>query len=1167
MDRLNLSTIYHENNKIFDYPDLIEAQVRSYDLFLEENIKSLFDEINPIVDNTGKLWVLEFLDYRFGDITRSSKEAIRKGLSYVRPLYFNVELTNKVTGEVKQQELFIAELPIMTESGSFIINGHERVVIHQIVRAEGVLFTENGKAFNKQRLYSAKLITAIGPWVTFEVNKHNVMSLKFAPRKNKILVTTLLRALGYSTNSDILNLFSDVDNNQDRKFIESTLVKDPTHNHTEAVLEIYRKIRPDISVNYDNALAYINSLFFNPRKLYLGKTGRYKLNKKLGFDRPLDKDNYVLFKEDIVAIVKRLIEVSNGVIPADDVDSLSNRRVKSVGELLSDYIRVGVRRVEKIVKDRMSIMSTDELLTPSMLISAKPFVSVINEFFGSSAVSVSMDQANVLSEISNKRRVTAGGPGGLTKESATFSVRDMHYSQYSRLCPVETPEGQHIGIVNHLSIYARINEYGFIETPYEKVLNTVSFDSNKLLNRILRADLKVGNKAYKSGDVINSDLSKVIIKDKLKDILVLPYLSGDIEYFDADEEFNFIIASLNTKIDSHGNILDNILEIRSKGDYSLGTSTSINYIEVSTTQIGGVSLNLIPFAAGNKADRTLMGSNMQKQAVPLLTPEAPIIGTGVEGIVAQNSHRSYFAKDDGVVEYADSKRISVQYKNKNSDKETYFADKFIPTNKSTSFSQKVILNKGTSFKKGDVLVDGPSISNGELALGKNLLVGYMMYEGYNYEDGIVISERLVKEDVLTSVHVKCYTHDIKETRLGPEMTTRDIPNVSLTSLKDLDENGIVRLGAYVESGSILVGIVAPKGEVELTAEEKLLRSIFGDIAKDVRDNSLRVPNGESGVITDIEILEREDDSNKLSPGVIKQIKVWVARTHKIGLGDKLSGRFGDKGVISKILPVEDMPYLEDGTPLDILLSPSSITRRLNFGQLHEIHYSKIAKKIGKNLAFPIFSQIDENKLENLLKDNNIKPEDIEDKVSLYDGRDGSKFQNKITVGQRYILVLDHLADSKVHARSTGSYTVVNQQPLGGKSNMGGMRFGEMEVWALEAYGAAYTLQEMLSIKSDDIIGRSEAYKSIIHNRKIQMVGIPESFKVLLSELKSLCLNIEPTEVIIDNISEEESNIPEDVMIEEGVIVTEDNGNDIVENVMVGSDPAVLEENENSIESN
>ena len=1158
MDRINLSTVYHSNNKIFDYPDLIEAQIKSYNLFLEENIKSLFDEINPIVDNTGKLWVLEFLDYRFGDISRSPKEAIRKGLSYVRPLYFNVELTNKVTGEVKTQELFIAELPVMTESGSFIINGHERVVIHQIVRSEGVLFTENGKSFNsKQNLYSAKLITAIGPWVTFEVNKHNVMSLKFAPRKNKILVTTLLRALGYSTNSDILNLFSDVDNNQDRRFIDSTLVKDPTHNHTEAVLEIYRKIRPDISVNYDNALAYINSLFFNSRKLYLGKTGRYKLNKKLGFDRPLNKDNYVLFKEDIVAIIKRLIEVNNGTVPADDVDSLSNRRVKSVGELLSDYIRVGVRRVEKIVKDRMSIMSADELLTPSMLVSAKPFVSVINEFFGSSSVSVSMDQANVLSEISNKRRVTAGGPGGLTKESATFSVRDMHYSQYSRLCPVETPEGQHIGIVNHLSIYARINEYGFIETPYEKVLNTISFDSKNLENKILRSDLKVGTKTYKSGDVINSSIASEIKKNKIEDILVFPYLSGEVEYFDADEEYNFIIASLNTNIDNNGNILDNILEIRSKGEYSLGTALGINYIEVSTTQIGGVSLNLIPFAAGNKADRTLMGSNMQKQAVPLVSPEAPIIGTGVEGVIARNSHRAYFAKEDGIVEYADSKRISVEYKNK--EKETYFADKFIPTNKSTSFSQKVILNKGVNFKKGDVLVDGPSISNGELALGKNLLVGYMMYEGYNYEDGIVISDRLVKEDVLTSVHVKCYTHDIKETRLGPEMTTRDIPNVSLNSLKDLDDNGIVRVGAYVESGNILVGIVAPKGEVELTAEEKLLRSIFGDIAKDVRDNSLRVPNGESGVVTDVEILEREDDSNKLSPGVIKQIKVWVARTHKIGLGDKLSGRFGDKGVISKILPVEDMPYLEDGTPLDILLSPASITRRLNFGQLHEIHYSKVAEKIGANLAFPIFSQIDEVKLNKLIKDYKISDKDLEDKVSLYDGRNGIKFDHKITVGKRYILVLDHLSDSKVHARSTGSYTVVNQQPLGGKSNMGGMRFGEMEVWALEAYGAAYTLQEMLSIKSDDIIGRSEAYKSIIHNRKIQMVGIPESFKVLLSELKSLCLNIEPIDVVIEKaIEEAEYALPEDVLIGEGQIVKEDGENEIIEDVSLESDPAASE---------
>lgn len=1155
-DRINLSTNFTENKIHFDYPDLIEAQTDSYNTFLNENIKSLFDEINPVNDNTDKLWRLEFLDYRFGDINRSAKEAIRKGLSYDRPLYFNVRLTNKVTGEVKEQELFVVELPVMTDSGSFIINGHERVVIHQIVRSEGVLFVESGQSFNKQSLYAAKLIPTIGPWITFDLNKHNVISLKFAPRKNKILITTLLRALGFSTNSEILNLFSDVDTNQERRYIDATLVKDPTHNHTEAVLEIYKKIRPDISVNYENALAYINSIFFNPRKLYLGKTGRYKLNKKFGLDIPLKEENYILLKEDVVSIVRRLIEVNNGVVLPDDVDSLSNRRVKSVGELLSDYVRVGVRRVEKIIKDRMSIMSADEVLTPSMLVSTKPFVSVINDFFGSSAVSVSMDQANILSEISNKRRVTAGGPGGLTKESATFSVRDMHYSQYSRLCPVETPEGPHIGIVNHLSIFAKINEYGFIETPYEKILRTVSFDSNRLKNRILSKDLKLNGKVYKSGTSIDDQLSKQIKESKLKDIPVRAYLSGEIEYFDADKEFNLSIGSLSAKIDPYGNILDSILEIRSNGDYSLGTIESIEYMEISTTQIGGVSLNLIPFAAGNKADRTLMGSNMQKQAVPLIRPESPIIGTGVESVIARNSKRAYFAEDDGDVIYSDSKKVVVKYNN--GEEKTYFADKFIPTNKLTSFSQKVIVKKGEKFKKGDVLVDGPSMDKGELALGKNLLVGYMMFEGYNYEDGIVISERLVKEDILTSVHVKCYTHDIKDTRLGKEETTRDIPNVSLSSLKDLDENGIVRVGAYVESGSILVGIVAPKGEVELTAEEKLLRSIFGDSARDVRDGSLRVPNGESGVVTDIEILDREDETNKLSPGVIKQIKVWVARTHKIGLGDKLSGRFGDKGVISKVLPVEDMPYMEDGTPLDIIISPSSITKRLNFGQLHEIHYSKLAEKLNVKFAFPIFSQINQDKVSDLMKEAKIK--EIKDKLILSDGRDGEKFKNTIAVGKRYILVLDHLADTKVHARSTGNYTVVNQQPLGGKSNMGGMRFGEMEVWALEAYGAAYTLQEMLSIKSDDIIGRSEAYKSIIHNKKIQMVGIPESFKVLLSELKSLCLNIEPIDVVVDN-GFSDSEMPEDVSLNEEVVeVIKNNEEDsVMVDTLVEADPASVEE--------
>ncbi|MHB8443112.1 MAG: DNA-directed RNA polymerase subunit beta [Patescibacteria group bacterium] len=1127
--RINLATS-NKYNKYFEYPNLIEAQKKSYEWFLNEHLRELFEEINPVVDNTGKLWILEFLDYRFGEVNRSVREAIRKGLSYDKSLYFNVRLTNKVSGEIKEQEIFIAELPIMTDRGSFIINGHERVVIHQVVRSEGILFTEGDKKAVRNKVYFAKLITSIGPWLTFEVNAHNVMSLKLAPKKPKILVTTLLRALGYSTNTEISNLFSDVDTSSESRYIESTLAKDPTHNNNEAVLEIYRKIRPDIAVNYENALLYINSLFFNPRKLFLGKTGRYKLNKKLGLNIPVEANNYVLTNMDIIAIIKRLIQVNNGEMDPDDVDSLSNRRVKSVGELMGDYLRIGVRRVEKIIKDRMSIMSSDEVLTPSMLVSAKPFVSVINEFFGSSSVSVFMDQDNILSEISNKRRVTAGGPGGLTKESATFSVRDVHYSQYSRLCPVESPEGPQIGIVNHLSVYARINDYGFIEAPYRKVFHSISFDSDEIVGRIIKKDIKVDSKTYKQGTVIDKDLAVKIKKAKLKDIDVIAYLSNEIIYYDVDEEFNLKISSLSVKIDEYGNILDSVIQIRSRGEYTLGSVDDVNHIEVSTSQIGGVSLNLIPFSAGNKADRTLMGSNMQKQAVPLVNPEAPLIGTGFESVVAENSNRAVFAYSDGIIEYADAGKVIVKYDK--GEKETYYVDKFVPTNKKTSFSQTALLKKGNKVSKGDIIVDGPGMDHGELALGRNLVVGYMMYEGYNYEDGIVISERLIKEDLLTSVHVQSYTQDIKETRLGNEIHTRDIPNVSLHSLRNLDEQGIVRIGAYVESGDILVGIVAPKGEVELTAEEKLLRSIFGDVAKDVRDNSLRIPNGEKGIVIDVEILERSDDSNKLNPGVIKQIKVWVARTHKVGLGDKLSGRFGDKGVVSKILPVEDMPYLKDGTPIDIILSPSSITKRLNFGQLNEIYYGEIAKRAGLNFAFPIFSRMDEDKLESIKKKYDVG--EIEDKVLLRDGRNSELFENKVSVGPRYILMLDHLADTKVTARSTGHYTVVNQQPLGGKAQMGGQRFGEMEVWALEAYGAASTLQEMLSIKSDDIIGRSEAYKSIIQNKKIQMVGIPESFKVLLLELKSLALNIEPIDVVVESTPEEvaeESVLPEDVFIE------------------------------------
>ena len=789
-DRINFSSL---DTKSLDYPNLIEAQQNSFEWFLKEHVGELFSEINPIEDNTGKLWTLEFLDYRFGDINRSQKEAIHKGLNYDRPLYFNVKLTNKTTGEIKEQELFVADLPYMSDKGSFIINGHERVVIHQIVRAEGVLFTEGTKKLN-QSLYYSKLITSLGPWLTFEVNNHNVISLKFAPKKPKILITTLLRAFGYSSNSEILSLFSDVDTGNIR-YIDSTLVKDHTHNHNDAVLDIYRKIRPDISITYESAKSYIESMFFSPRKMYLGRTGRYKLNKKLGLDIPMENNNYVVTPQDIIAIISRLIQVNNGVIAPDDVDSLSNRRVKSVGELLGDAMRLGIRRVEKIIKDRMSIMSYDEVLTPSMLISSKPISAVLNDFFGSSSVSVLMDQDNILSEISNKRRITAGGPGGLTKESATFSVRDMHYSQYSRLCPVETPEGPHIGIVNHLSVYARVNEYGFIEVPYRKIYKEISFDSKDIENRILKEDLKIGSKVYKSKTYINKEIKDLIIKNKLRDIKIVSFISDEIEYFDVDEEQGLSVMSLNVNIDKYSNIEDSIVEIRIKGEYKLGDISNITHSEVSTTQIGGASINLIPFTESNKADRTLMGSNMQKQAVPLLKPQSPIVGSGFESIIAKNSGRAYFADDDGDVIYSDALTVIVKYKNKET--KTYIADKFMPTNDKTSFSQTVIVKKGDRVKKGDVIIDGPSMDKGELALGSNVNVAYMMYEGFNFEDGIVISERLIKDDILTSVHVSSFNREIKETRLGDEIMTRDIPNVSLVSLRNLDDNGIVKIGSPV----------------------------------------------------------------------------------------------------------------------------------------------------------------------------------------------------------------------------------------------------------------------------------------------------------------------------------------------------------------------------------
>lgn len=1145
------------------FPNLVEAQLRSYDEFLRSTLIEVFQEISPVEDNTGKLWTLEFLSSRLGDTNRSPVEAMSKGLSYDAPLFFTSRLINKHTGEVKEQELFICDLPLMTDRGTFIVNGNERAVVHQIIRSEGVLFIESGDKAESGPLYLAKLIPERGAWFNFEVNKHDVISIKLAPKRPKIPITELLRVLGYSTNQEILSLFSDVDTNPDRKFIESTLLKDTTSSREEAVLDIYKKLRPDVATTYDNAKAFIDNIFFNSRRVYLGKTGRYQLNRKLGIDTTITPENFVLYPSDVVAVIKRLVQVNNGAVLPDDMDSMENRRVKSVGELVADFIRVGVRRVEKNIKDRMSIHAADELLVPATLVSTRPIAAALNEFFGSSEVSRYMDQENILSELGNKRRLTSGGPGGLTKERATFSVRDTHYSQYGRLCPIETPEGANIGIVNHLAVYARINEYGFLETPYRRVFTELDFAKlketmkeddliNLMINRMSRVDVeKNGKVIIAAGEYIKTKTQAQEIMKAVPVLQIKPYVTDTIDYLSAGEEFEHVMTSASVDRDEFNNIVPDLAPIRLKGNFSISSTDNISYIDAGSIQIAGTGFALVPFAASDESQRTLMAANMQRQAIPLLKPESPIVGTGFEGVVARNSGRAVYAPCNGVIEYADAQRIVVKADNATgkSAKHEYRLEKFIGTNQSTSFSQQVVVKTGDIVTEGQLIADGPCMQLGELALGKNITVAYMLYEGFNYEDGIVLSERLVKDDVLTSVHITEYSQEIRETRLGDEQLTADLPGVAEYSLRNLDPNGIVRIGAEVKAGDVLAGIIAPKGETELTAEERLLRAIFGEYARDVRDNSLKMPNGEEGIITDVQVLSK-DAGDKLSPGVLKVVKIWVAKTRKITIGDKLAGRHGDKGVISKILPIEDMPYVADGTPIDIILSPLGLTKRMNMGQLLETHLGLRAQKLGEKFAVPIFSKVDTARLDKMLKDEGIE---VENKVVLYDGRTGKPFAEKITVGPRYILKLNHLADEKIHARATGSYTMVTQQPLGGKAQFGGQRFGEMEVWALEAYGAGAILQEMLTIKSDDVIGRAEAYKAIIHGKAIGVPGIPEGFKVLMSELRALGLNLET----IEAEDKPETNMAiettvEDVVDEPGVIMNLEPVNDVAVDAATGS---------------
>jgi len=1108
------------SDPIVPLPNFIGAQHTSFDSFKNDGLRVLFDSINPVKDTLGKMWTLQFGEYRFGKPNRTVDEALEKNLSYDAPLYIMVTLTNERTGEIQEQEMFVSDVPIMTEEGYFVYNGVTKVVVHQIVRAEGVLFDESKRSTPLKRLFNSRLMPYRGPWFEFDVSKSNILTVRLINKRPKILVTSLLRVLGFPTDDDIRNVFKDV-LGLENDIIEATLERDHTPNKEQAVIDIYNKIRPDETVSLESAEKYIKGFFFNQRRFELGKIGRYQLNKKLGVDVELKPGNYKLYPSDIIEILKALVLVNNGKRLPDDVDHLSNRRIRGVGELILDELRVGIVRMEKTIRDRMSMHGEEEKVTPAMLVSTKPFSAAVNSMFGTGQLCRFMDQENFLGELENKREVTASGPGGLTKERATFSVRDVHFSHYSRFCPVTTPEGTPIGISLHLALYAQINEYGFIEVPYVRVLQSVKNVKAALIHRIPLEDVvhpKTKKVIAKAGVYIDEKTAAALSAVKeIKEITVKSYRSTDVLYVDPSDEGKYVTTMSTVQTDDFGNLTGQLVSVRGEGHFFLRPVQEVQLMDVVPSQVCGLGLASIACAACDDPVRALTGSNMQRQAVPLIKNESPIVGTGYEEPIARQSGWTVYAEGNGVVSYVDADMLKIKYEKQRREAE-YPIVTFKDTNQGNCYIQKPVADIGQKVSVGDLLIDGPSMEKGEMALGTNILAAYMIFDGYVYEDGLLISERLVKDDTLTSIHIKKYEHEVQETELGPEILTNDIPNVSERALRNLDGQGIVRVGARVQAQDVLVGCIAPKGEQELTAEERLLRAIFGEHARDVRDNSLKVPHGQGGVIVKTQELSVAD-GDKLPSGVLKQVNVWVAQTKQISHGDKLAGRHGDKGTISRILPIEDMPFLEDGTPVDLIVNPLMI-KRMNIGQLLEVKYAKLAKDLGIKIALPNFEKWNVQWLYDECEKNGV---DSSERVTLFDGRTGRAFPKKMKVGPKYMQKLKHIADTKIHARSTGPYTLVTQQPLGGKAQMGGQRFGEMEVWALEAHGVANILQEMLTIKSDDVKGRADAYKAIIHGEKVESVSAPESFKVLMRELNALSLNIDLIykDVVVDNGEDEQ----------------------------------------------
>ncbi|MFC1612522.1 DNA-directed RNA polymerase subunit beta [Patescibacteria group bacterium] len=1037
-------------------PDLIELQKYSYNWFLKTGIKELFREISPIRDFIGRDLELYFEDYYFDEPKFDEKTSMAKNINFEAPLRVKVRLVNKRTNKEQNQEIYLGDIPLMTDRGTFVINGIERVVVSQLIRSAGAFFTS--EFIRGRKYYGAKVIPNRGAWLEFETDANNVIWVKI-DRKRKVAVTTLLRLFGLSTDEELKAAFENVDTHPAIKFLDATLAKDLAKNQDDGYKEIYKRIRPGDLATVDNAKSLIDAMFFNFDRYDLGEVGRYKFNLRFDADTSKElvakEENRILTKEDIVKIVCEIIQLNISQEEADDIDHLGNRRVRAVGELVQNRFRVGLARMERIVKDRMST-SDIETITPGRLVNARPVIGAVREFFMSSQLSQFMDQTNPISELEHKRRLSVMGPGGLSRERAGFEVRDVHTTHYGRICPIQTPEGPNIGLVGHLAGYSRINEYGFLEAPYRKI--------------------------DKSGDK--------------------PRATNEIVYLNAFAEEKAITTPGTTLIDENGFFLRDKVEARKFGEPEIVRTDELDYMDVSSRQIISVATSLIPFLEHDDGNRALMGTNMQRQAIPTLNPDSPVVGTGVEAKAAQDSGHVILAEEAGTVMGIEGARIQVLEDKGNL--RTYDLNKFLRSNHSTCLNQRPIVEKGKKVKKGEVLADGPATQNGELALGQNVLVTFLAWEGYNFEDAIILSDRLVQNDKYTSIHIETHTIDVRDTKLGPELITNDIPNVSEDLLKNLDEEGVICVGAEVASGDILVGKITPKGETELSAEEKLLRAIFGEKARDVRDTSLYLEHGEHGKIVDIKIFSREE-GDKLPPGVIKSIQISVADLRKIQVGDKMSGRHGNKGVVSKVVPVADMPYLEDGTPVDIILSPLGVVSRMNLGQILETHLGLAANVLGYKLATPVFDGISETQIKSELEEAGFS---VDGKVQLVDGRTGEPFHQKATVGYKYMLKLNHMVEDKIHQRSIGPYSLITQQPLGGKAQFGGQRFGEMEVWALEAYGAAHTLQEILTIKSDDVPGRSKAYESIIKGEPIRKLNIPESFNVLLRELKGLCLDVE-----------------------------------------------------------